>query len=204
MTFKTHPLLKDLQINEDGSVLLWKGLPLEVKEYQRPRDNYKAKLVNCHGKTHRLTKLICEAWNGPRDTMDQVVKRRDFNPNNYHYTNLYWASQGGSSRTKKQHRPSNAKINESDIDVIIERIKHNEPLATIAKDFKVSSTVISRLKERFITNPKMVLREKIMRAKDGYYRQLAFANYFGFKTVAEAVKELGKTTFILQSKSLQS
>lgn len=57
MQFKTHPILEELQLNEDGTIVIYKGKELNVKSYQKQgRDNYPYKVVSFRNKTHRLSK----------------------------------------------------------------------------------------------------------------------------------------------------
>lgn len=198
---KQHPILPELKVNEDGTNIVWKGQSLDVKNYKIDRNNYPQKFVNFNGQTHTILKLICEAWNGERPEIGMVVKRRDFNPDNYHYTNLYWANRGGT-RTKLTKRIKNSKISENDIEVIIERINAGESLRAIAKTYNTTDMSIYRIKRHYITDKKMILKEAVMHARDGYYKRLAYAKYFGFKTIDDAVGALGKYQFIVQSKNL--
>lgn len=198
---KAHPILKQLLINEDGTQIFWQGNPLDVKKHKRPGRNYEYKTLNLNCQTHTLSKIICETYNSLRPNIDMVVKRKDFNPNNDHYTNLYWAERGGS-RTKKTKRVSSSKISEKDIEVIIERIKAGEPLNVIAIAYHTSDMSIYRIKKNYITDKKAILKRAIMKAKDSYYKRLAYANFFGYESIGEAVDSLGKNNFILQSQKL--
>lgn len=198
---KTHPLLEELQINEDGTQIIWRCQHLDIKSYKRARNNYAQKIVNFNSQTHTVIKLICETYNELKPKPGMVVKRKDFNPDNDHYTNLYWTTRGGS-RTKKTSRASSSKISEKDIDVILERIDAGDTLRLIAKDFNTSDMSISRIKKKYRTDKKSILKLAIMKARDPYYKRLAFAKYFGFKSINDAVGSLGKKQFILQSQQL--
>ncbi len=201
MKFKTHPIVTDLEINEDGSQLFYKGEPLEVKSYKKPKLNYLQKQVNFNSLTFTLAQLICEAWNGLRPNMDMVVKRKDFNPDNYHYSNLYWAPRGGM-RTKKTKRSKNSKIKLKDIEVIIERIEAGDSLRVIAKAYHTSDMSIYRIKKNYLIDKKSILKRTIMKARDNYYKRLAFAKYFGFESIGNAVAAFGKTQFILKCQQI--
>ena len=201
MKFKTHPIVTDLKINEDGTQLFLKGEPLYPKEYKIKGKHYLKKHVNFNSQTHSFAKLICEAWNGIRPDKEMVVKRRDFNPDNYHYTNLYWAPRGGM-RTKKTKRVKTSKISVKDIEVIIERIKAGDSLRVIAAAYNTSDMSIYRIKKQYIIDKKSILKRAIMKARDSYYKRLAFAKYFGFKDINAAVSELGRNQFILQCQNV--
>jgi len=201
MKFKTHPIVTDLKINEDGSQLFYKGEPLYSKEYKVKGRHYLKKHVNFNNQTHSFAKLICETWNEIRPNKEMVVKRRDFNPENYHYTNLYWAPRGGM-RTKKTKRVKTSKISEKDIAVIIERIKAGDSLRTIAKTYNTSDMSIHRIKRNYLEDKKQILKREIMKARDPYYKRLAFAKYFGFESIGNAVDAFGRNQFILKCQNL--
>lgn len=198
---KSHPILNELIMNEDGTQIYFNGNPLDVKSYKAAGRNYSQKIVNFNSQTHTLIKLICETYNGEKPKLGMVVKRRDFNPDNDHYTNLYWAERGGC-RTKKTKRVKNSKISENDIEVIIQRIEAGESLNVIAAAYNTSDMSIYRIKKNYILDKKAILKRAIMKAKDPYYKRLAFAKFFGFDSIAQAVDELGKNNFILQSQQI--
>lgn len=201
MKFKIHPIVTDLKVNEDGSQLFYKGEPIYAKGYKQKNRHYSQKLVNFNGKTHTLSKLICETWNGLRPNQDMVVKKRDFNPENYHYTNLYWAPRGGM-RTKKTKRVKTSKISEKEIAVIIERLEAGDSLRTIAKAYNTSDMSIHRIKRNYLEDKKLILKREIMKARDPYYKRLAFAKYFGFENIGNAVDALGRNNFILKCQQI--
>lgn len=201
MKFSTHPLLKDLKVNEDGSQIYWRGNLLDIKSYKPNRNNYAQMIVNFNSQTHTVIKVVCEAWNGMRETPNQAVKRKDFNPNNNHYTNLYWGDRGGT-RTKKTKRVKTSKIKESDIAEIIERIDAGEPLAKIAKFYHTSDMSIHRIKRNYMEDRMAILKRAIMKARDNYEKRLAYAKYYGFDTIGNAVDAFGKNTFILKCQRL--
>lgn len=198
---KAHPLLEKLLINEDGTQIYWQGEALEIKEYKYGRNNYKQKRVCFNSQTHTVSRLVCETYNGLMPTTGMIVKRKDFNPDNGHYTNLYWNTRGGT-RTKKTKRASNSKISVNDIEVILERIEKGHFLNAIAADYNTNEMSIGRIKKRYITDKKMILKDAIRNAKGNYYKRLAYAKYFGYKTINAAVSALGKAQFILQSQQL--
>lgn len=189
----THPVLP-LIVNEDGSQMWYKNKPLNIHEYQYKRDNYPRLRVNFMNRTHTVEKLVCEAWNGMRDEKWQVVKHKDKNPLNNHYTNLYWSRNGGA-RTARTKRCASSKITKSEIPDVVQRIASNEPMTNIAKSYNTSSMSISRIKNRFMQDRVLKLKEAVMHAKTPHERQKAYANYLGYKSVADAINAHGKSKF---------
>lgn len=194
MKLKTHPILKELQINEDGTQMYWEGKPLKIHEYTNNLNNYPKKIVHIKSGTHTVSKLVCEAWNGMREDLDHIVKRRDLNPNNNHYKNLYWGARGGY-RTKKHKRNKQSKIKESEIAEIVEQLNAGVSPSKLARMYNTSTQSIYRIKWN-ASNPKMILKNALRKAKDNYYKRLAYARFFGFSDVNEAVSQLGMNTFI--------
>lgn len=152
LLFAIHPVITDLKINENGSVIFYKGKQLDIKVYQKPRNNYPNRLVNFMGRTHRVTKLILEAWVGMRSA--NQVARRHGSFENDHFTNLYWGVRGAVSGYKntKAKRSSLSKIKEEDIPTILKRVASEDPndtLTQIAKDYNTGAMSIYRLKKRY-------------------------------------------------------
>ena len=201
MEFKTHPILKEFRLNEDGTIVFYKEKQLEVKVYQKKgRDNYPYKVVSFRGQTYRLARLICECWNGMADQRTQKTRRKDFNPNNDHYTNLYWGSS--NNVTKRRKRGKHSKIKEADIQDILDRIERNEPLAMIAADYGTSDMSIYRIKKNFLSDKFLILKRKIIKAHDGHGRRLAYAQYLNFSSIQEAIDKMGRKQFIKQCNQL--
>lgn len=188
-----HPIL-NLIINEDGSQIWYNGKPVDVKIYKRNRDNYPCKRVAFAGRTHTVAKLVCEAWNGMRDETNQVVQRKDKNPQNDHYTNLYWDKRGNVF-TGRASRSSLSQIKKNEIPQIIKRLEAGETLGNIARNFGTSDMSIHRVKRRFMLSRLKMLRERIFVAKTTHDKHTAYAHYLGYKTVAEAITSYGKTKF---------
>lgn len=188
-----HPLL-DLIINEDGTVIIWQGKELPILHYNTSRDNYTMKRVNFLNRTHTVGKLVCEAWNGMRERMDQTLRRRDLNPDNDHYTNLYWGAPGGphNARTK---RSSTSKIKADEIKDVISRIDRGETLKNIAKSFNTSDMSICRIKKRYMQDQLMRLKDKVRHCQSTHARKTAYAKYMGFDNVADAIGKLGNDRF---------
>lgn len=193
MKTANHPIL-NLIINEDGSQIWYNGKPVEVKVYKRNRDNYPSKRVAFANKTHTVAKLVCEAWNGMREEMNQVVHRKDKNPLNDHYTNLYWDKRGNVF-TGRASRSTLSQIKKNEIPQIINRLQAGETLKNIARSFSTSDMSIQRIKNRFMLDRLKMLRERIFAAKTAHDRQTAYAHYMGYKTVTEAITSQGKHQF---------
>lgn len=200
MQTQQHPIL-DLLVNEDGTQMWYQGKLLNILTYQYKRDNYPRFRVNFAGRTHVVEKLVCETWNGMRTEMWQVVKRRDQDPNNNHYTNLYWGKRG-DSRTIRTKRCSNSKVKKNEIPEVVQRITSGEPMSNIARSFNTSATSIARIKRRYVQDRLLKLKEAIRSAKTPHQRQSAYAKYLGYKTVADAIAAHGRRKFNQSTEAL--
>lgn len=188
-----HPIL-DLEINEDGSKMWFEGREIPIKTYKSNRDNYPFKRVAFANRTHSVAKLVCEAWNGMREEMNQVVHRKDKDPLNDHYTNLYWAKRGNVF-TGRTARACTSKIKKNEIPKVISRLQAGETLNNIARSYNTTDMSVHRIKKRFMIDRIKMLRERVFNAKTPYDKQMAYANYLGYKTVADAITAHGSKHF---------
>lgn len=195
MKTKKHPIL-DLIVNENGTEILFQGKPLVIRTYYPNGRNYTARNIHFNNTTQSVAKVVCETWNGMREEMSMAVHRKDKNPANDHYTNLYWDKRG-KVRTRRTSRSSLSKIKQTEIPAILKRINADEPLVNIAKSYNTSDMTIGRIKNKFITNPKLVLKQAVMHAKNKREILTSYAIYFGFKSIPEAVAEYGFYKFNL-------
>lgn len=194
MISKEHPIIKELFVNEDGSEVIYHGEKLKVRSYGNlKKSNYKQKFVYVVRKLIPLAKLICETFHGMRSDMSLTVQRKDFNPDNYHYENLFWGTR--RNQTKKFKRSKISKLNEKDVMDIIQRIKNKESMVAIGKSYGVSDTTIYRIKKRYIADPLKVLKEKVQQAKDTNAVHDVCAQHLGYKTKGHAISKMGAYEF---------
>jgi hypothetical protein len=139
LKFQHHPLIDGLKVNEDGSQLIYNREPVRIDKQVR-KNGHESLRVNFGGhKSISVLKLICEAWNGERDT-NQVVCHIGDKKNN-HYTNLQW-SYGNQSAFKRA-------IQEDEIPAILADLKSKEKsLKAIAKKHNKSHQSVLRLRRR--------------------------------------------------------
>lgn len=192
-----HPLI-DLLINEDGTRIIYKGKTLEVKIYQQPDKHYPVKRVNFMNRTHSVPKLICESWNGMRANITDTVHRKDRDPLNDHYTNLYWGKRG-KVQTNRTARSKLSKIKPAEVSNIIKRLKYGESLHNIARSYNTSDMSVYRIKLRFLKDKRLKLKHAIIWALNEYERQQAYSVYMGYKNLATAISALGSEEFKQQT-----
>jgi hypothetical protein len=147
MEFRYHPIIEGLKVNEDGTEILLHTEKLLQFQNDKSRKNPTFK-VGFQNKSHSVGRLVCEAWNGLREHSGQRVSKINALENN-HYTNLEWkegASNGVANFTQKIHS--------KDIDPILKMIKNKIPLTTIAQQYGVHHTTISRLRDKYVEKNK--------------------------------------------------
>lgn len=149
MAYRYHPEIEGLKVNEDGSIVLYLGESLDVREAQRSSRETDLRYVYFKGSMYSIAKLVCECWNGMSDNPRWCATRK-IKAKGFHYTNLFFAPCGTNPEAKSRKRGKNCKIKETDLPAIKRRIKKGGPkntLKAIAKDYGVSDMSISRIKK---------------------------------------------------------
>jgi hypothetical protein len=141
MEFRNHPIIEGLQVNEDGTEIIFHGERLVPFENDKSRKNPTLK-VNFHSKGHSVTRLVCECWNGLSHHVDQRVSKIDQFSN--HYSNLEW-KEGSSNGIANFVQ----KISNSDIQGILDMINLNQTMTEIAKKYNVHVSRISRINKKY-------------------------------------------------------
>lgn len=200
MKTTTHPVL-DLVINENGSQIWYNGKLLKVHSYQLKGRNYTTRLVRFGSNTVTVAKLVCEAWNGMREEMNQTVQRKDKNPDNDHYTNLYWARRG-NTRTGRTSRCKTSSFKESDVPAIIRRLEAGEKTSKIANSYNASRRSVRRIKNLYMLDAAFKLKHTVRTAKTPYQQKQAYAKYLGYDNVAEVIAAIGAYQFKKQIEQL--
>lgn len=93
MEFRYHPITADIQCNEDGTVILFRGEELRVKG--KPNKEY----VHILDRRINVTKIVMECWHGMSPSPDHIASRIDPNKGN-HYTNLHYIPRVSNILTK--------------------------------------------------------------------------------------------------------
>lgn len=195
---KQHPVIEALFVNENGTRIVYHDKELKVKQYAIARNTCPRKIVNFMNRTHSVPKLVCETYQGMRKDASYTVQRKDFDPNNDHYTNLFWGKRGGRIATGKSKRSKLSKLKKTDIPVIVSRLNRGETLKAIAASYGTSDMTILRIKKEHISQPIKVLKNAVIVAQNKEQRLSAFANYLGYKSPGTAILNMGKHEFLTQ------
>lgn len=200
MKYKKHPIL-ELDINENGSSIVFNGKIITPTPYKDPAKNFPIIRVNFGGRHHQLAKLICEAWHGMRENMTDTVCRLDKNPENYHYTNLAWGKRPNTV-TARTKRSKLSKIKPAEIPSIVKRLQAGETIRNIAKSLNCGKSAIGNIKDKYVTNKVFQLKQDILKAKDSHGVLTAYAHYYGFKNLPDALSQMTSAAFHEQVKEL--
>lgn len=144
LAFKYHPVLEELQVNEDGTVVLLHDKELNIHTCNIGQSKTPTQRVYVDRRTINIKKLVCECWHGMRPDMSHCARMVDATKGT-HYTNLAWAVIGGNCKEVRRH----VKIPVEDLPKIEQRLNAGETLMSIAKDYGVSDMTISRIKNKF-------------------------------------------------------
>lgn len=97
---------------------------------------------------------VCSAFHGPRPD-GRFAAHRDGDKLNNRADNLYWATSEENERDKREHgrsllgeRHHQAKLTESDVQEIRRRLSTGERGRRLAKEYGVTETTISYIKNR--------------------------------------------------------
>lgn len=149
-TYKQHPLIEGLKVNQDGSKIYYKGDLVKGLVYKLKDRGVPTLRMNFDNKSFCVAKLVCEAWHGPRPTTEYCVQRK-YSYDHLHHTNLYWGKIGPNDLRSFLRYYKNSKVTAEDLPVVIDRLKSGDKLASIAKDYNTSDMSISRINKRFVT-----------------------------------------------------
>ena len=93
MEFRYHPIIENLKISEDGTIILRNGEPVIIACDHPAHMRNARKLVRFGKKNVTIIRLVCEAWHGIAPTGEHAARRVDESKGD-HYSNLFWGKKG--------------------------------------------------------------------------------------------------------------
>ena len=118
-------------------------------ETKRTRKPYGGRTVNLGraGGTKLVSRLVCEAFNGPAPEDKPHAAHADGDPLNNGAYNLYWATPTENEADKRIHgtwfsRYGGAKLTEEEVSEIKQRLRSGESQTVIAQDYAVTASNI--------------------------------------------------------------
>ncbi|HLT54404.1 MAG TPA: hypothetical protein VKZ97_10945 [Flavobacteriaceae bacterium] len=101
--FRYHPVLEDLQVNEDGSVVIYQGRELVIREYKLKHHQQSHKSVKVGYRQITIKRLVCECWHGLPPNRSCAARKVD-QDGGTHFGNLYWGKAGLTKELAKTHK----------------------------------------------------------------------------------------------------
>ena len=136
LEFRYHPLLENVKVNEDGSIIIRDGIPLNIVSRQLPHTRNVSKVVYLKRTGVNTIRLVCEAWHGISPTGEHAARRVDEAAGD-HYSNLYWGKKGMTLSAAKGVVQPTLKMTPEVYANIKER-NATEPLRAILKELDIS------------------------------------------------------------------
>ncbi|WP_432221287.1 hypothetical protein ACRASX_11215 [Flavobacterium sp. TMP13] len=100
--FRYHPIIEDLKINEDGTVILLRSQSINIYQHAHAKTKKGRRVVTINQKTVTVTRLTLEAWQGVKPT-GEMTARRVLEDGGDHYSNLCWGKTGSTSSNQKDN-----------------------------------------------------------------------------------------------------
>lgn len=90
-TFRYHPEIEGLKINENGTEVFLNesSVPVRVKK----NGNHPYRYIYFRGNIIGIARLVLECWQELPANPQMFAKHRDGNHTDYHYTNLVWETK---------------------------------------------------------------------------------------------------------------
>lgn len=146
-SFKYHPIIEGLKVNEDGSEIRLNDVILPIKTYQQATSLRLAKLTRVGKKSVSTIRLVCECWLGVAPTGEHAARRKDEEGGD-HYTNLYWGKIGMNESSAKSVNSQRIKLTREQF-FEIEKRRTKELLKNILQEYAVSKWSYHRAKARY-------------------------------------------------------
>jgi hypothetical protein len=149
MEFRHHPVLEGLQVNEDGTEIIYLGKKLEPKNYERKGNSIEMEVVGIKYKVVTVMRLVNECWNGERENADFITKKIDYEKGN-HYSNLCWSKRGvGISHNNSPEFGAKPKFTEQEFKDLKKEIKPGETITKFLKRKAISTKAFYTAKNKY-------------------------------------------------------
>lgn len=141
MELRNHPIIENLQINEDGTKIFYEGKSLSPR-INDPKRKTPTLRVSFAGHDYSVAKLVCEAWNGLRDNIAQHPSKIN-NLKDNHYSNLEWKESPNTGIKQFQQR-----LTPDECDKILVRIANGEKIRPIAREYGINESTIRKMRDK--------------------------------------------------------
>lgn len=136
MEYRYHPIIENLKVSEDGTLILMNGDPMTIASDHPAHMRNPRKLVRFGKKNVTIIRLVCEAWHGIAPTGEHAARRVDEAAGD-HYSNLFWGKKGMTLSSAKGVVQPTAKMNKEVYANVMKRSK-KETIRAILKELDIS------------------------------------------------------------------
>jgi hypothetical protein len=148
MEYRYHPIIENLKVSEDGSIILKNGQPAVIIIDKLPHARTTRKLVGFGLKKVTVTRLVCEAWHGIAPTGEHAARKVDQSAGD-HYSNLYWGKKGNTISSAKGVPKPTRKMTAEVYANIVKRSK-TETVRAILKELDISENRFYQYRKKHV------------------------------------------------------
>jgi hypothetical protein len=148
MEYRYHPIIENLKVSEDGSIILLNGETMTIAADHPAHMRNPRKLVRFGKKNVTIIRLVCEAWHGISPTGEHAARRVDEVAGD-HYSNLYWGKKGMTLNSAKGVVQPTLKMTPESYAKIMERSK-KESIRAILKELDISENRFYQYRKKHV------------------------------------------------------
>lgn len=148
MEYRYHPIIENLKVGEDGSIILLNGEPMTIASDHPAHMRNPRKLVRFGKKNVTLIRLVCEAWHGIAPTGEHAARRVDEAAGD-HYSNLYWGKKGNTISSAKGVPKPTRKMTTEVYNDIVARAKLLS-VKKVLKELGISEMTFYRYRKKYV------------------------------------------------------
>jgi hypothetical protein len=152
MEFRYHPIIENIKVSEDGSVITLNGQPVIIASDHPTHMRNPRKLVRFGKKNVTVIRLVCEAWHGIAPTGEHAARRVD-EAKGDHYSNLFWGKKGMTLSSAKGVVQPTLKMTPEVYANVMNRSK-KESIRAILKELDISENRFYQYRKKHVEKDK--------------------------------------------------
>jgi hypothetical protein len=152
MEFRYHPIIENIKVSEDGSVITLNGQPVIIASDHPEHMRNPRKLVRFGKKNVTIIRLVCEAWHGISPTGEHAARRVD-EAKGDHYSNLFWGKKGMTLSSAKGVVQPTVKMTPEVYANVMNRSK-KESIKAILKELDISENRFYQYRKKHVEKDK--------------------------------------------------
>jgi hypothetical protein len=152
MESRYHPIIENLKVSEDGSIITLNGQPVIIASDHPAHMRNPRKLVRFGKKNVTIIRLVCEAWHGIAPTGEHAARRVDEEKGD-HYSNLFWGKKGMTLSSAKGVVHPTVKMTPEVYANVMNRSK-KESIKAILKELDISENRFYQYRKKHVEKDK--------------------------------------------------